>query len=60
MVFISLGNLVHNSRDWQEKPWLPNSLENSLTITYPSNTGHKSLCTELLAQWIYSNGLPKF
>ena len=38
--------LVPNNRDLQGKRlWLPNSLENNFTITYPSNTGHKSLST---------------
>ena len=40
---ISLGTSVPNSRDQQGKLWLSNVLENNLTITYPSNTGHKSL-----------------
>ena len=48
-VYISLGTLVPNSRDRQGKLWLPNVLENNLTITCPSNTGHKSLSTKLLA-----------
>ena len=46
---LSLGTLVPNSRDRQGKLWLPNVLENNLTITCPSDTGHKSLSTELLA-----------
>ena len=46
---ISLGTLVPNSRDRQGKLWLPSVLENNLTTTCPSNTGHKSLSTELLA-----------
>ena len=46
---ISLGTLVPNSRNRQGKLWPPNILENNLTITCPSNTGHKSLSTELLA-----------
>ena len=45
----TLGTLVPNSRDRQGKLWLPSVLENNLTITCPSNTGHKSLSTELLA-----------
>ena len=44
---LSLSILIPNSRD--QLGWLPNSLENNLTITYPSNTGHISLSTELLA-----------
>ena len=36
-----------------------NGLENNLTTTFPSNTSHKSLSTELLAPWIYSNSLTK-
>ena len=48
-IYISLGTLVPNSRDRQGKLWLPSVLENNLTITCPSNTGHKSLSTELLA-----------
>ena len=56
-IHISLGMLVPNSRDQQGKLWLLNSLENNLTITYPSNIGHKSLSTELLAPWIYSSSL---
>ena len=46
---LSLGTLVPSSRDLQEKLWLLNVLENNLTITCPSNTGYKSLSTELLA-----------
>ena len=46
---ISLGTLVPNSNDRQGKLWLPSILENILTITRPSNTGHKSLSTDLLA-----------
>ena len=43
---IIIGMLVPNNRDRQGKRlWLPNSLENNFTITYPSNTGHKSLST---------------
>ena len=34
-----------------------NGSDNNLTITFPSNTSHKSLPTELLALWIYSNSL---
>ena len=36
-----------------------NGSENNLTITFLSNTSHKSLSTELLAPWIYSNSLTK-
>ena len=35
--------------DKETELWLPNVLENNLTITCPSNTGHKFLSTELLA-----------
>ena len=34
-----------------------NGSENNLTIIFHSNTSLKSVCTELLAAWIYSNGL---
>ena len=47
------------SRDQPGKLWLPNALENNLTITCPSNTGHTSLTTKLLARQIYSSSLPK-
>ena len=56
---ISLGTLVPNIRDRQGKLWLPNVLESNLTITCPSNTGHTSLTTKLLAPWIYSSSLSK-
>ena len=46
---ISLGTLVPNSSHQQEKLWLPNILENNLTIKCPSSTGHKSLSIDLLA-----------
>ena len=36
-----------------------NGTENKLTITFPPNTSHKSLSTELLPPWIYSNSLTK-
>ena len=49
MQTLSLSTLVLNSRDQQGKLWLPNILENNLTITCPSNTGHKSFSTKLLA-----------
>ena len=39
---LSLGMLVPNSRDRQGRLWLLNRLENNLTITCSSNTGHKS------------------
>ena len=45
LIYISLGTLVPNSRDRQEKLWLPNVLEINLTVTCPLNTGHKSLST---------------
>ena len=51
--------LVPNSRDRQEKLWFLYVLENNLKITYPSNTGHKSLSTKLFAPCIYSNSLTK-
>ena len=50
---ISLGTLVPNSRDRQGKSMASeeteNSSENNLTITFLSNTSHKSLSTEPLA-----------
>ena len=49
---ISLGTLVPNSRDEQEKTMASevteNGSENNLTITFPSTTSHKSLSTKLL------------
>ena len=36
-----------------------NGSESTLTITFPSNTNHKPLSTELLAPWLYSNCLTK-
>ena len=41
--------LVPNSRDRQGNYGFQTSSENNLTITCPSNTGLKSLSTELLA-----------
>ena len=46
---VSIGTLVPNNKDQQGKLWLLDSLENNLTITFPSNTGHKSLSSEILA-----------
>ena len=40
---IDHSTLISNSRDWQRKLWFLNSLENNLTISYPSNTLCKSL-----------------
>ena len=40
MIYISLGMLVPNGRDQQGTLWLLNVLENNLTITCSSNTGH--------------------
>ena len=34
---------------------MENGLENNFTITFPSNTNHKSHSTELLTPWICSN-----
>ena len=52
-IYISLGTLVPNSRERQGKLWLPKkqktASENNLTITFLSNTSHKSLSTELIA-----------
>ena len=39
------STLISNSRDQQRTLWLLNSLENNLTIAYPSNTLCKSLST---------------
>ena len=39
---------------------IENGLENKLTITFPSNTSHKSLSTEPLVPLIYSNSSLEF
>ena len=47
---LSLGALVPNSRDRQEKLWLPKKQKTTyLTITFPLITSHKSLYNKLLA-----------
>ena len=59
---IDHSTLISNSRDRQRKLWLLNSLENNLTIAYPSNTLCKCLSTyqaistmNLLEQLNYAN-----
>ena len=36
-----------------------NGSESNLTITFPLNTNHKPLSTELLAPWLYPNSSTK-
>ena len=56
---ITLSTLVLNSRDLKGNLWPPKSTsgKNHLTITFPSNVGHKSIGTKLLAPYIHSNSM---